>query len=54
MEVTIPNTQWKKHGYSKVTLNYMKKNAESEKPFSLNNHVRERLNQWNSVIDEIM
>jgi hypothetical protein len=33
-------------GFSKGTLNYMKKNAESEKPFTLNKHVKERLDQW--------
>lgn len=38
--------EWKKRGFSKGTLHYMKKNAESEKPFTLNKHVRERLDQW--------
>jgi len=41
-------------GYSKGTLHYMKKNAESNKPFTLNKHVRERVNLWDSVIDEAM
>jgi len=36
------------------TLNYMKKNAVNDKPFTLNKHVRERVDQWNSVIDEAM
>ena len=43
---------WQKMGFSKGALHYMKKNAESNKPFTLNKHVRERLDQWNSVIDE--
>ncbi len=30
-------------GFSKGTLHYMKKNAESDKPFTLNVHVREQL-----------
>ena len=33
-------------GFSKGGLNYMKKDAESDKPFTLNKHVRERLDQW--------
>ena len=44
--LSIPYTQWKKQGFSKGTLNYMKKNAQANKPFTLNKHVRERLNQW--------
>jgi len=28
----------------------MKKNAEEEKPFTLNTHVRERLNQWEQLV----
>jgi len=47
--LSIPYAQWKKRGFSKGTLNYMKKNAESEKPFTLNKHVRERLDQWNEI-----
>lgn len=30
-------------GFSKGTLHYMKKNAEADKPFTPNAHVRERL-----------
>jgi CRISPR-associated protein Cas1 len=33
-------------GFSKGTLHYMKQNAKSDKPFSLNGHVRDRLNNW--------
>ena len=51
MPMAIPNTQWKKHGYSKGTLNYMKKNANSDKPFTLNKHVRDRLNKWDNFIE---
>jgi len=41
--LSIPYTAWKAKGYSKGTLHYMKQNAKSEKPFSLNAHVKERL-----------
>jgi CRISPR-associated protein Cas1 len=44
--LSIPYSQWKKQGFSKGTLNYMKKNAGGDKPFTLNKHVRERLDQW--------
>jgi CRISP-associated protein Cas1 len=36
-------TQWKKQGYSKGTLHYMKQNAKKETTFKLNKHVIERL-----------
>ncbi|SDW67412.1 CRISP-associated protein Cas1 [Methanohalophilus halophilus] len=39
-------SEWKKMGFSKGTLHYMKQNAKSGKPFSLNAHVRERLEMW--------
>ena len=44
--LSIPYTQWKKQGFSKGPLNYMKKNAQENKPFTLNKHIRERLRQW--------
>ncbi len=31
---------------TKYLLHYMKKNAEADKPFTLNSHVRERLDMW--------
>jgi CRISPR-associated protein Cas1 len=51
--ISISYAQWKKQSFSKGTLHYMKKNAESDKPFTLNNHVRERLNQWEKGINAI-
>jgi hypothetical protein len=27
----------------------MKKNVQGDKPFTLNKHVRERLNQWDNI-----
>ncbi len=41
--IEMPYTDWKKLGYSKGTLHYMKQNAKGDKPFTLNAHVRERL-----------
>jgi len=37
-------------GFSKGTLHYMKKNAAGNKPFTLNKHVRERLDQWENGV----
>lgn len=39
-------------GFSKGTLNYMKKNAEGDKPFTLNKHVRERVKFWEIISPE--
>lgn len=33
-------------GFSNRTLYYMKQNAKDDKPFTLNAHVRERLEAW--------
>jgi CRISPR-associated protein Cas1 len=35
--------------FSKSTLHYMKKNAEAEKPFTLNSHVKERVEMWETA-----
>jgi CRISPR-associated protein Cas1 len=45
--LSISYTDWENMGFSKGTLHYMKKNAEADKPFTLNAHVRERLEIWN-------
>ncbi|SES85307.1 CRISP-associated protein Cas1 [Methanococcoides vulcani] len=37
-------TKWKKMGFSKGSLHYMKQNVKSDKPFTLNTHVR--LETW--------
>ena len=37
-------------GVSKGTLHYMKQNARSDKPFTLNSHVRERVENWNNEV----
>ena len=41
----ISYSDWRKLGFSKRTLHYMKKNAKENKPFSLNKHVIERLGE---------
>jgi CRISP-associated protein Cas1 len=51
--LSIPYAQWKKQGFSKGTLNYMKKNAEGNKPFTLNKQVRDRLERWEIGISSI-
>lgn len=35
--------EWEKMGFSKGTLYYMKQNAKGKKPFTLNSHVKEKL-----------
>jgi CRISPR-associated protein Cas1 len=44
--LNISYVDWKKLGFSKGTLHYMKQNAKSDKPFTLNSHVLERVNKW--------
>lgn len=39
--------------FSKGTLHYMKQNAMSDKPFILNAHVKERVEQWEKMIEGI-
>lgn len=41
--LNISYSEWERLGFSKGTLHYMKQNAKSGKPFTLNKHVRERL-----------
>ena len=43
--IDMSYSEWKKMGFSKGTLHYMKQNANG-KPFSLNAHVKERLEIW--------
>ncbi len=38
----MPYVEWKNMGFSKGTSHYMKQNAMSDKPFTLNAHVMER------------
>lgn len=48
--LSISYVDWKKLGFSKGTLHYMKQNAKSDKPFSLNNHVLERVKAWENLV----
>ncbi|AGB03031.1 CRISPR-associated endonuclease Cas1 [Methanoregula formicica] len=50
--LSIPYTEWKKRGFSKGTLHYMKKNAEGDQPFTLNKHVMTRLDRWDQPADK--
>jgi len=44
--MNIPYAEWKRRGFSKGTLHYMKKNAGSDQPFYLQKQVITRLDQW--------
>jgi CRISPR-associated protein Cas1 len=46
----ISYADWKKLGFSKGTLHYMKQNAKSDKPFTLNSHVLERIKAWENLV----
>ena len=48
--LSISYADWKKLGFSKGTLHYMKQNAKSDKPFTLNAHVLERVNNWEALV----
>jgi hypothetical protein len=47
--LSIPYTEWENMGFSKGTLHYMKNNAQADKLFTLNSHVRERLEMWEKI-----
>ena len=44
--LSISYSDWKKRGFSKGTLHYMKQNAKDDKLFTLNAPVRERVEMW--------
>jgi CRISP-associated protein Cas1 len=46
----ISYNDWKKLGFSKGTLHYMKQNARSDKPFTLNSHILERVKAWENLV----
>jgi CRISPR-associated protein Cas1 len=41
--VALSYVEWEKMGFSRGTLHYLKHNARSGKPFTMNEHVRDRL-----------
>jgi len=41
--LNLSYSEWEKMGFSKGTLHYMKQNAKAEKPFTLNSHVKSRI-----------
>lgn len=47
--LSISYADWKKLGFSKGTLYYMKQNARADKPFSLNQHIIKRLMRWGAT-----
>ena len=46
----ISYVDWKKLGFSKGTVHYMKQNARSDKPFTINSHILERVNKWEALV----
>jgi CRISPR-associated protein Cas1 len=48
--LSISYVDWKKLGFSKGTLHYMKQNAKSDKPFTLNSHVLKRVKAWEKLV----
>ena len=42
----ISYKEWGKMGYSKGTLHYLKKNVRYGKAFTMNEHVRKRVEEW--------
>jgi len=48
--LNISYVDWKKLGCSKGTLHYMKQNAKSDKTFTLNSHVLERVRAWENLV----
>ena len=41
--LNLSYVEWEKMGFSRGTLHYMKKNAKGNSPFTLNKHVKERI-----------
>ena len=50
--LSISYIEWKKRGFSKGTLHYMMKNAGADKPFTLSDYVRARVNKWGMLISK--
>jgi len=51
--LSISYTEWEKMGFSKGSLYYMKKNANGDKPFTLQKHIKERLKNWSIINNTI-
>jgi CRISPR-associated protein Cas1 len=50
--MNIPYAEWKRRGFSKGTLHYMKKNAKVDQSFYLQKQVMTRLDQWDQAADQ--
>jgi len=48
--LSISYSDWKILGFSKGSLYYMKQKATSDKPFTLNSHVLERVKAWEKLV----
>ncbi len=48
--LNISYVDWKKLGFSKGTLHYKKQNGKSDKSFTLNSHVLERVKAWENLV----
>lgn len=48
--LNISDSDWKKLGFSKGTLHYMKQNAKNDKPFTLSSHVLGRVKAWEKLL----
>jgi CRISPR-associated protein Cas1 len=47
---SISYSDWKKLGFSEGSLYYMKQNAKSNKPFTLNSHGLEKVKAWENLV----
>jgi CRISPR-associated protein Cas1 len=51
--LNISYIEWEKLGFSKGSLHYMKQNAKSDKPFTLNSHVLKRVSKWELLVSSV-
>ena len=49
----ISYTDWKKQGFSKGTLHQLKQKVKTNQSFTLNSHIREKLEQWDKLVEGI-
>jgi CRISPR-associated protein Cas1 len=49
-DLNISYSDWKKLRFFKGISYYMKQNSKSDKPFTLNSHILERINAWENLI----
>ena len=49
----ISYADWKKQGFLKVTLHQLMQKVKANQPFTLNSHIRERLEKWDELVKGI-